>query len=342
MNDDNKKLLAILLNKHRTSVLEGWKKRQYVRDILIERKIDTNFFIQHFGLRIFLYFITILNDKGLPGQCPIVSVMLKFFTRRGMMLDEVYLICSGMRNTIVDVLLDNDIKHSDEVFTLAINLFDLNFAGVIKEYLDITYKQDQTNSIKSHEGVSLSHTIDTTNTDKNENESSLENKIDNQILDDYFAHDEDQGENNILFLPNDADELLECFNNISELLASAINNPDSDKIEEVANIFSKAGSILLHYSPYLDALASSMEELAQSLRGHSDAFIDVLESTNGGMLKLFDAVNIDMDHYIQRFSVESLAMKNSHHIHDPTTLSILQIISMFVPGQFEDSEIDFF
>ncbi|MBU4023954.1 response regulator, partial [bacterium] len=101
-------------------------------------------------------------------------------------------------------------------------------------------------------------------------------------------------------------------------------------------------SILLHYSPYLDSLAASMGELSSALKEHAEEFMAVMVNNDDAMLKLFDAVSRDMDRYIQRFSVESLAMKNSHHIHEPTTLSILQIISMFVPDQFEDTEIEFF
>jgi hypothetical protein len=35
-------------------------------------------------------------------------------------------------------------------------------------------------------------------------------------------------------------------------------------------------------------------------------------------------------------------MKNSHHIHEPTTLSIRQIITMFAPDEIDAGEIEFF
>ena len=167
-------------------------------------------------------------------------------------------------------------------------------------------------------------------------------KVENPLLEDYFAQDEDDGEHNVVFRDDDADDMLEYFNEISEFLSSALSEQDQSKVKQAADIFSKIGSILLHYSPYIDTLASSMEQLAQSMRTYTDEFMDILGSSNGELLKLFDAVNLDMDRYIQRFSIESLAMKNAHHIHEPTTLSIVQIISMFAPTQFEENEIDFF
>ena len=85
-----------------------------------------------------------------------------------------------------------------------------------------------------------------------------------------------------------------------------------------------------------------MTELSLSITENSDEFMQLITDDGDSVLILFDAVNSDMERYIERFSVESLAMKNAHHIHEPTMLSIKQIISLFVPNQFEDSEIEFF
>lgn len=98
----------------------------------------------------------------------------------------------------------------------------------------------------------------------------------------------------------------------------------------------------LHYSPFLDAPSASMSKLSMALHDHTEDFMNVLKSGESGILRLFDAVSADMERYIQRFSVESIAMRNSHHIHEPTTLSIRQIITMFVPNQIDAGEIEFF
>ena len=59
-------------------------------------------------------------------------------------------------------------------------------------------------------------------------------------------------------------------------------------------------------------------------------------------IMLFDAVSLDMERYIERFSVESMAMKNIHHIHHPTSLSIQQIIGMISPENIDEGEMEFF
>ncbi|WP_373001354.1 response regulator transcription factor [Sulfurimonas sp.] len=163
-----------------------------------------------------------------------------------------------------------------------------------------------------------------------------------EIMPEYFEKDDDEGDENVVFLKDDADDLLEYFNEISEYISLALMHSNKDDILEIAKIFSKTSSLLLRYSPYLDSLAASMDELSQALSEHTDEFMNVLTSDSDSVFSLFDAVSSDMHRYVDRFSVESIAMKNSHHIHDPTTLSIRQIISIFTEDELESGEIEFF
>jgi len=166
--------------------------------------------------------------------------------------------------------------------------------------------------------------------------------VDAQKIRDYFSADEDEGDENVVFLQDDGDELLECFQEIPEKLALAITHNDAREVTRTADLLSKAASVLLHYTPYLDSLSESMAELSMALQEHPDMFMMVLMQDSDGVLRLFDAVSTDMERYIERFSHESLAMKNTHHIHEPTTLSIRQIMSMFVPADEDEGDIEFF
>ena len=85
-----------------------------------------------------------------------------------------------------------------------------------------------------------------------------------------------------------------------------------------------------------------MDELSKALKNQTQEFMNVLRSDSDSVFSLFDAVNSDMYRYVNRFSTESMAMKNSHHIHHPTTLSIRQIISVFTENEIESEEIEFF
>ena len=98
----------------------------------------------------------------------------------------------------------------------------------------------------------------------------------------------------------------------------------------------------MYYSPYLDLLAASLSELAATIENSQDSFVEIMRTNPQSVLMLFDAVSADMERYIERFAVESLAMKNAHHIHEPTALSVQQIITLLVPPSEEDGEMEFF
>jgi len=177
-------------------------------------------------------------------------------------------------------------------------------------------------------------------------ETLLQEKTDKQdsnpLVSEYFEKDEDEGEENVVFINDDPDDLLEYFHEISEHMPFSVIYSSEEEIEKIADIFSKISTILLRYTPYLDSLSASMSELSTALKEHRSEFIDVLKQDSDGVLMLFDAVSSDMERYIERFSVESIAMKNSHHIHEPTILSIRQIISLFIADQIDEGEMEFF
>lgn len=163
---------------------------------------------------------------------------------------------------------------------------------------------------------------------------------DTSILKDYFESDEDDGEENILLLSEHCDDLSEIFSDIPEIIARYIDNPNSQEIEIISKNLAKASSIIIFYTPYLDIIASSFSELAVAMQDNTEAFIDLMKVEPQSILMLFDAVSSDMQRYIERFSIESLAMKNIHHIHEPTALSIQQIITLFAPQEEEILETD--
>lgn len=324
--------VADYLFERRDYILEEWKCQPGLQTVLQKKGIIPDFFMKHFGTRIMDYFIGILRHEYPADGCPVVMVMLKFFAYRKLSLEEIYYICAGQRNVIMEELLKHDFYKSQELFRGTIDFFDANFASVIHEYVNMvipTSGQD-TKKISNHATVIFEHEAENT-------------AINHTLIDEYFAaDDEEYGVEKVLFQTDDADELIENFSEISEHISLAYMNSDYEEINLVAELLSKTSSILLHYTPYLDTLAESFSELAGMIIMHKEAFMNALKGSDGMMIKLFDAVNADMDRYIQRFTVENIAMKNTHHIHDPTTLSIRQIITLFMPDEVEAGEIEFF
>ena len=173
----------------------------------------------------------------------------------------------------------------------------------------------------------------------NQKEEALPS-TDDALLNDYFKNDTDDGEENILLLSEHCEDLSEIFSDIPEIIARYIDQPSEKEIVLITKNLSRAASVLVFYTPYLDIIASSFSELATAMNENTDEFIELMRIDPQSILMLFDAVSSDIERYIERFSVESLAMKNIHHIHEPTALSIQQIITLFVPQEESDVEID--
>lgn len=320
--EDSNNNLANILESQKCEILFNWNAYLKKLDFLNEKGISSDFLIDHFGKRILDYFINVLRNKNEPGTCPVAIVLIHFFKSKKLYLDEVYMICSGKRNAVTSQLINSDISIDD--YNRLISLYDQNFSGVIREYINTNFMFQNTKS------VIYNRNVGTEGNDLSQNE----------IIQSYFAINE--GKEHITFIPEDADDMLEYIADISTDVSSLIEEKSFDTITAISNIFTKIASILLRYSPYLDELANSMNELSQALTSYSNTFIEVLQSNEDLMLSLFYSVQNDLDSYVQRFSVENIVMKNSHHIHKPTTLSIRQIITLFNDDTVEEGEIEFF
>jgi len=166
--------------------------------------------------------------------------------------------------------------------------------------------------------------------------------VDTEVLDEYFKEDEDEGVENVLFLPDHCADISEIFMEIPEIISTYAEDPNANEVHRISGLLAKASSILVYYSPYLDLLANSFSQLSVTLEENLDAFIEIMKVDAQSVLMLFDAVSADMERYVERFAVESLAMKNAHHIHEPTALSIQQIITLIVPPEAEEETDDIF
>jgi len=253
-------------------------------------------------------------------QAGVTSFILKPILQNNV-IDILYSVCRDAYAQILNLELVDELNEKNE------ELDEKN--KELQKQLKILQVQNNTIDIKHTQLESLL-------------QEKFEKTKEKIILPNYFEKDEDEGEENVVFLHYDADDMLEYFHEIPERLSFAIIYASPKEIKNMSNIFSKISSILLRYSPFIDSLASVFNELSIALKEHSPEFLDILRQDSEGVLRLFDAVSFDMERYIERFRTESLAMKNAHHIHEPTMLSIRQIISLFIPDQVDSGEIEFF
>lgn len=163
-----------------------------------------------------------------------------------------------------------------------------------------------------------------------------------QILEEYFAKDEDEGDENVVFIQDDCDEMRDLLHEIPDELALYTTDNNREHIHCSYSDITKISNILYRYSPFLDPLAKHLEELS-ALMSTGDDFITILSTKPDQILSLFDAVCVDLGMYVVRFSKESMAMRNMHHIHQPTSMSIQQIIQIISPSlSDEGNDVEFF
>jgi hypothetical protein len=162
------------------------------------------------------------------------------------------------------------------------------------------------------------------------------------MLEEYFAKDEDQGYEKVVFIDDDCDELRELLQEIPNELALYAGDNNQEHIECSAKDIAKISNILYRYTPFLDPLAKHLKELSNTMYPN-DTFVTMFQSKPEQILALFDAVCIDLSMYVVRFANESMAMRNIHHIHQPTTLSIQQILLILSPTLGDEgNDLEFF
>ncbi|MGD9968942.1 MAG: response regulator transcription factor [Sulfuricurvum sp.] len=167
---------------------------------------------------------------------------------------------------------------------------------------------------------------------------SVENKA---LLNNYFAKDEDQGDESVVFHQDDVDEIKEILVDIPDFLIRYCDDKEKRRIEQIAEHFTKLANIFLLYTPFMDPLAKALENLAHAIVD-GEGFVRLINEKQEATIRLFDAVCVDLGLYAERFATESMAMRNIHHIHQPTTLSIEQIIGMIYPETVDEGDIELF
>lgn len=145
----------------------------------------------------------------------------------------------------------------------------------------------------------------------------------------------------ILFIENDCERMLNSLHNIRDELCSYTVSNEDQHVQNAGTEIKNLSNLFFKYTPYMDLLAHNLEELGTLILEEKE-FIDRLQQKTKKTLILFDAICTDLELYVQRFSIETLAMENIHQIHEPTSLSIRQIIGFIKPEEVDDGGMEFF
>jgi len=131
--------LSVFLKNEEENILEQWQHKQIVVTVLKQHDIDSAFFVRHFGRRVLNYFIDVLQGKVPIGTCPAMIALLLFFRQKKIKLNEVFLCCAAFKNIVIKTVIHNKGAISEEELDILASVFDLNFSGVIDEYIRKQY-----------------------------------------------------------------------------------------------------------------------------------------------------------------------------------------------------------
>ncbi len=136
----------------RFKIADGWIEVPSVVSILKNRKISLNKFKDNFGVQIIEYFIGVVREEKMAGNCPVMSKLVNYLLNKAINPKEVFNICMGFRKTLIAYIFKNNLngENTVELMDEIADIFDTNLAGVLDIFTEL-YKQQQEHIIKSQE-----------------------------------------------------------------------------------------------------------------------------------------------------------------------------------------------
>ncbi len=128
----SKDILEDLIEK-KDLISDKWVEKEDVRERLRIHSIDVEFFRSHYGIKVIEYFLNVIKGKAEIGNCPVIIVMLEFFKKKNLPLEDVFLICVNFKNTVTAYIFET-YGFSHKLFDEVSLILDKNFEGVVKNY----------------------------------------------------------------------------------------------------------------------------------------------------------------------------------------------------------------
>jgi hypothetical protein len=143
-----------MLKSNREAMAFAWADNRLANERLNSHNINPEFFARHFGVRVIDYALGVIEGENRIGSCPIIHVLLVFFSKKNIALNDLYIICSSLKSTIMTFAAESAIISASfiEEFML---LMDLNFEGVMLDYANYTNTNLQYEKAKPIEYLSL-------------------------------------------------------------------------------------------------------------------------------------------------------------------------------------------
>lgn len=312
MDFTNLKSIIHILQQNKELIVSEWIKKGAAYERLKQNNINPKFFAKHFGIRVTDYAFGVITGETTLGNCPVIHVLLQFFKDKDISLNDIFIICAGLKNTLIQTLLQEHLLTKDRLDEVAY-LMDRNFEGVMKEYLGI-----------NNEYIST----------KNDNTEPFTSEIQTNPKPIISAN---EYINDVSVDLNDVDEMRE----LEEDAIAAMSNEESLS-QEGKEKLTKA---LITYSHMLNSLLE-FEMLGYSLNMLAEIMlatdIDTLSESTRKKLPIFcKAIIEDLQGW--RIAVfEKAEAKDIHWMDDGFLSSISQLQIMLMPQAGNNDELELF
>lgn len=122
-------------------LLNLWMSQDSVQTTLKTYKIPPEFFSRYFGIRIIEYAFGVLRGEYPLGNCPIIGVMLVYFEKKNFALEDIFELCSNLKNCMLECALNHEILTNATIQEISL-MMDKNLKGVIREYMEIYFNKE--------------------------------------------------------------------------------------------------------------------------------------------------------------------------------------------------------
>ncbi|MBN2895111.1 MAG: response regulator [Campylobacterales bacterium] len=126
---------------HQNDIISLWVASPSVDEILRRHAIEPDYFSEHFALHVFRYFMQVIRSEVMIGDCPVMGRLLEYFKDRDVSAQELFVICTHFRKAMLSFA--GSLESSNGLLAEEIiDLFDQNFAGVLKRYTDTIFQKE--------------------------------------------------------------------------------------------------------------------------------------------------------------------------------------------------------
>jgi len=130
---ENLKKNISTLKSSKINIMQSWISNDDVLRVLKKYDITKEIFIKDYAFGIFEYYVGILEEETEIGDCPVINNLLIFLKEKNIGVDELFVICAGFKNSLIEFMYKNNINSLD-IQKEIIYIYERNFEGVLKKY----------------------------------------------------------------------------------------------------------------------------------------------------------------------------------------------------------------